>query len=192
MQTERRFPLLLLAFGLLAIAALASACSSDGGETTEADPDDIIVEAEATPEAFDPTDSDQLAGVSTSPSNIESGDCFNEYLYRDRSEFLQQITTIVGCSGPHDREAYFTTQYPGDEDDPAPPEDTLRRWAEARCLEEFEAFVGQEYVLSALEIGVIVPSFSSWNDEDDRGVTCFVYPDEDGHRLRSTVRNSGL
>lgn len=174
------------------VAALTAACT--GGDTSDEDATDetFIVEAEPTSETFDASDPEQLAGVSTRPSEIEAGDCFNEYIYKDQTDFLQQITTIVGCNGPHDREAYFTTEYPGDEDDPLPPEDTLVRWAETACLDEFEDFIGLEYVLSALEIGVIVPSFETWTNEGDRKVICFVFPDESGQRLRVSVRNSGL
>ena len=95
-----------------ALALLIPACSSGDEEVVDADAG-IIVDAEPTPDTFDASDPEQLAGVSTSPSKIESGDCFNEYIYRDRADFLQQITTLVGCDGPHDREAYLVEQYPG-------------------------------------------------------------------------------
>lgn len=185
-----RWPLALRTL-LGAWVLFATACSGGSAETT-VDPTGIIVEAEPTPETFDPTDSDQLAGVSTSPSAIEAGECFNEYVYPDSTDVVQQITTVVGCDGPHDREAYFRIEYPADDGDPAPPEDTLQRWGEAQCLEEFKSFVGREYVLSLLEIGVIIPTFETWTDENDRGVICYVYPDQADRRLKSSVRNSGL
>jgi len=179
----------LVAFCVLTLAL--TACSSGSDEVID-DDQPIIVAAVPTPETFDASDPDQLAGVSTVPSDIEAGDCFNEYVYRDRSDFLQQITTLVGCDGPHDREAYLVTEYPADPDDAAPTEDVLRRWAQLACLEEFEDFVGLEYVLSKLEIGAIVPTFETWTDEGDRNVICFVYPDQDNRRLRSSVANSGI
>jgi len=175
-----------------ALALLVASCSSASDEPEESAEELIIVDAEPTPEAFDASDPQQLSGVSTSPSSIESGDCFNEYVYRDQADFLQQVTTLVGCDGPHDREAYFQAEYPGNKDAPAPTEETLRQWAEQMCLDEFEVFVGLEYVLSKLEIGVIIPTFESWTDQDDRNVICFVFPDEAGQRLRTSVRNSGL
>lgn len=184
-------PFRQLALVAIAVLGLTSCSSTDPADETGSE-QAIIVEAEPTPEAFDASDPEQLAGVSINPSAIQAGDCFNEYRYRDRTEFLQQITTIVGCDGPHDREAYYLTEYPADDGAPAPPEETLRRWAQSACLDEFEAFVGLEYVLSALEIGVVIPSFESWTDDDDRNVICFVYPDEAGRRLRTSVANSGL
>ena len=177
---------------LVALVLLAGACSGSSEAEERTTAEGIIVVAEPTAETFDASDPDQLAGVSVSPSAIGQGDCFNEYVYRDQADFLQQITTIVGCDGPHDREAYLLTQFPGDEDAPAPSEEELRRWADNACLEEFENFVGLEYVLSQLEIGAIVPSFETWTDQGDRNVICFVFPDEAGRRLRTSVRNSGL
>jgi len=173
----------------LALTTVACTRGSADGETIAPE---IIVEAEPTSDTFDASDPEQLSGVSTNPSNIKAGDCFNEYVYQDRADFLQQITTLVGCDGPHDREAYFLTEYPADDEDPAPAEETLRRWAERACLDEFESFVGLEYVLSKLEIGAIVPSFETWTDEGDRNVICFVFADEDGRRLRTSVADSGL
>ena len=174
------------------LGLLAAGCTSgDGAEQNEA-VDRLIVEAEPTTSAFDPSDTDQLAGTSTSPDKIQDGDCFNEYVFSDRSGFLQQITTLVSCDGPHDREAYFATTYPGDDDASYPLEDTLRRWAAAACLDEFEDFVGLEYVLSELEIGAVIPTFDSWTERDDRNVICYVYPDESGFRLRDSVERSGI
>ena len=177
---------------LTALVLVVGACSGASEDDQSTTGEGIIVVAEPTPETFDASDPDQLAGVSVSPSAIDQGDCFNEYLYRDQADFLQQVTTIVGCDGPHDREAYFLTEFPADDDAPIPSEEALRRWADSACLEEFERFVGLEYVLSQLEIGSIVPSFETWTDEGDRNVICFVFPDEPGRRLRTSVRNSGL
>jgi len=181
-------PFLIACIVLITITACAA--SSDGDDTSDADT--IIVEAEPTPETFDASNTGLLAGVATSPSLLQPGDCFNEYIYKDQSDFLQQITTLVGCDGPHDREAYFATEYPSDPGVPMPPEETLRRWAERACLDEFEDFVGLEYVLSRLEIGAITPTFESWTETDDRKVICYVFPDEDDRRLRSSVANSEL
>lgn len=193
MTTSRPLRRLVLAACLMAAVAVAVAsCSGDDPTESTDDTDEFIVDAEPTSETFDASDPEQLAGVSTDPSRIEVGDCFNDYVYRDQTDFLQQITTIVGCDGPHDREAYFLTEYPAGDDEQVPPEETLVRWAESACLDEFEDFVGLEYVLSALEIGVIVPTFESWTDEGDRNVICYLYPDEPGQRLRVSVRNSGL
>ncbi len=173
----------VVAFGLVL------GCSSPSADDDDAE--SLIVGVEPTVYQFDPNDSSQLAGVSTSPSDLTRGDCFNEYLYRDQADFLQQVTTLVGCRTPHDREAYHVAEYPADDTEPYPLGDELERWTQDRCLEEFEDFIGLEYVLSLLEIGTIVPTFDAWLNDGDRKVICFVYPAEGG-RLRESVRNSGI
>ena len=173
---------------VLSLVALAACSSGDGGSS--GDLDSLIDTTEPTPIVFDPSDPPNLAGVSIDPSELDEGDCFNQYVFRDATEFLQQVTTVVGCRGPHDREAYFRTEYPAGEAAGYPLDDELERWADSACLDEFEAFVGLEYVLSALEIGAIAPSFESWGD-GDRAIVCYVFPDEGG-RLLAPMRNSGI
>lgn len=181
-----------LLVGLLMCAFVAACAASDDPEDTTPTIDDLIVEAEDdASRVFDSSDSSNLAGVSTNPSDIEAGQCFNEYLFRDQSDFLQQVTTVVGCEGPHDREAYFVREYPSGESDAYPLDDELERWAESMCLDEFETFIGLEYVLSALELGVIVPTFERWTDDADRNVICYVYPDAGG-RLLASVKDTGI
>lgn len=179
---------LRLLAAIAAVLVVAAACSS-GEEPVDALVD-LIDSTEPTPIVFDPSDPPTLAGVSTDPSLIDSGDCFNEYIFRDATEFLQQVTTIVSCGGPHDREAYFRTEFPAGAEAGFPLDDELERWADNACLDEFEDFVGLEYVLSTLEIGAIVPTFESWG-EGDRAVICYVFPDEGG-RLLAPMRNSEI
>lgn len=175
--------------GLAVFGALAACSGSDGQDLDSGS--DLIVDVEPTVYQFDPNDSSSLAGVSTDPLEISQGDCFNDYLFRDRADFLQNVTTVVRCSTPHDREAYFVTDHPAGEDERFPLNDDLTQWAEATCLKEFEEFVGREYVMSLLEIGTITPGFGEWTDEGIRTLVCYVYPAEGG-RLRESVRNSGI
>ena len=62
----------------LALTTVACTRGSADGETIAPE---IIVEAEPTSDTFDASDPEQLSGVSTNPSNIKAGDCFNEYVY---------------------------------------------------------------------------------------------------------------
>lgn len=175
---------------LVAISAFVAACSGSEGEAVDASAN-LIDDAEPTVGVFDSGDSITLAGTSTDPSAIKAGECFNEYQYYDRSDFVQQIWTIVGCRGPHDSEAYFRTDFPAGETASYPLIDDLERWADTTCLDEFEGFVGLDYVLSELEIGAIVPTFENWTDAGDRAVICYLFPDQGG-RLLDSVRNSGI
>lgn len=189
-RAPRRLAALVAISALAMVVAILGGCSGSEGEE-EIDLTALIESAEPTAIVFDQSNPPQLAGVSIDPRKIEAGQCFNEYLFRDASDFVQNVTSIVGCSGPHDHEAYFRTEYPGGEAATYPIDDELERWADARCLEEFEAFVGLEYVLSALEIGAIVPTFEAWTADQDRAVVCYVFPDEGG-RLLAPVGDSGI
>lgn len=173
---------------VVVVALLLGACS--GGENTE-DGSGLIIKAEPTTYVFDHRTSENLAGRSTDPLKIQVGDCFNEYLYRDRTDFLQQITTVVDCDTPHDREAYAKTSYPAAEDTKYPTEDELSRWADDYCLDHFEDFIGMEYVLSLLDIGTLTPSFEDWTLDGNRTIICYVFPDEGG-RLTESVANSEI
>jgi len=175
---------------VVAVLAFIAGCSN-GDDTELVDLTDLIEPAEPTAIVFDQSNPPQLAGVSIDAREIEAGQCFNQYQFRDASDFVQNVTSIVGCNGPHDHEAYFRTEFPAGETATYPLDDELERWADARCLEEFEAFVGLEYVLSALEIGAIVPTFEDWTADEERAVVCYVFPDEGG-RLLAPVRNSGI
>lgn len=183
----------LIALGLV-LVVFVGACAG-GDDTDDSSRTDGLIEEQDEEDpadlVFDSSDSIKLAGVSVNPSEIEPGDCFNEYLFLDQSDFVQQVTTVVGCDGPHDREAYFTRQYAGSELDNFPLEEELDQWSQSMCLDEFEEFIGLEYVLSALEIGAIIPTFEGWTDDGDRNVTCYVYPDEGG-RLLASVAESGI
>lgn len=172
-----------------AVLAFTAGCARQTDQS-ETQTSNLIVAVEPTALVFDLSDPPNLAGVSTARSAIEAGECFNEYLYRSQTDFVEEITTIVSCQNPHDREAYFAIEYPGGETDNYPLDDELKRWADSTCLDEFEAFVGVEYVLSQLEIGSFVPTFESWG-EGDRNVICYLYPDKGG-RLRDSVRSSEL
>ena len=179
---------------IVILTLLVAACGNDDPDSTTGLEGLIEQEQEDDEETalvFDGPESINLAGVAVNPSTIESGECFNEYLYRDQSDFVQQVTTIVSCDGPHDREAYFVREYPAADVDSYPLDDELQRWAESMCLDEFEAFVGLEYVLSVLEIGAVVPTFEGWTDEGDRNVICYVFPDQGG-RLLASVANSQI
>ena len=172
-------------------AAMATACSGGSDDARSSAIDELIDTAEPTTVVFDSSDSVQLAGTTINPSKIQEGQCFNEYLFRDRSDFVQQVWTIVTCNGPHDHEAFFRTEFPAGENASYPLDDELERWADVTCLDEFQDFVGLEYVLSELEIGAIVPTFERWTDDGDRAVICHVFPDQGG-RLLDSVRNSGI
>lgn len=173
----------------MVLALVLSACSKEEVAEDETGPE-IIDQSEPTP-IFDHNATSLLSGISIDPLELEPGDCFNHYVYRDAADFLQQVTSIINCDEPHHREVYYKTAYPSPVGEPYPREEILKQWAEQRCLDEFEDFVGIEYVLSLLDLGVSIPTFSNWTDNDDRTVICFVFPDKGG-RLTASAEGSGI
>lgn len=215
--TPRIFgPNILLVLALVAL--VAAACSSDGGDVTdntvrgivsvdtgdddtgddddesEDEGDDEESDAEAAAEADDQAEVfARLEGTTTQPDRLETGDCFNEYRYRDRAEVLQQITTIVDCSRPHDKEVYFAAEHPAPDGAPFRGREEISQFARDECLDAFEDFVGEEYVLSQLEIGFFQPSYETWiSAANERSVTCYVHPYEAGRQLQGSMDGIGF
>jgi len=173
---------------LMAVAVVG--CSSDAEPV--ADPTGPgILEAEPTPEGLQALDfQNDLEGTVTSAQSLEVGDCFNEYSWHDRAGNEQQAMTVLSCSRPHDAEVFHIDLHPAGVA-PFPGDRKLEDFTQDICLELFEPFIKTEYILSDLEIGLFVPTFDSWNNNDDRRVTCFVYAFEGG-LLKGSMANIGL
>ena len=98
---------------------------------------------------------------------VSVGDCLSEAA----SDGEVTEVPIVPCSEPHDAEIYHDfeidgTEYPGD--------DEVTRLADEGCLGAFEDFVGIPYDASKLEVTYYTPTEGSWNDVDDRLVSCMI------------------
>lgn len=179
--------------GLICLVATVASCSdtSPVPETTARDESELISDDEQSSLVYFDGESTLLAGVAINPSEIRAGECFNTYQYPDGVNLIQQVTSTVSCETIHDHEAYFVAIHPAGEDEPFPGAEALRQWGIDQCLDEFENFVGIEYVLSALEIGLITPTFEDWTDRAGRNLVCYVFPD-DGGRLLATARQSQI
>lgn len=120
---------------------------------------------------------------------VRPGDCFDdpEAAEDDTVSALQAIP----CSEPHDNEVFavesiaaaFGTDYPG------------RQALEERAYEVcsgpvFGAYVGIDYLDSALEVFTLTPTDESWS-EGDRDVVCVLYK-LDLSKLTHSARDSGL
>jgi hypothetical protein len=93
---------------------------------------------------------------------------------------------IIDCALSHTHEIYSTIDYP---DDVFPGIEALDDFAEVKCLEAFEPFVGTSPFDSTLSYSWLVPMLQGWNDEEDREVLC-VLMDRDGTPLVGTMRDS--
>ena len=99
----------------------------------------------------------------------------------------------MDCAGPHDGEVYFQVFHPAEASVPYPGGDEMLAWAQRHCYEQFEGFVGQEYELSELDIGILHPTNETWSDPigRHREVTCYVEAWRGG-RLLGSMRASGF
>ena len=117
--------------------------------------------------------------------DIGVGDCFN---YEESDEITD--VEFTQCDDPHQREVYAEVSidvaagmaYPGDY--------RVDEVASNLCLKRFDEFVGTSYFDSALEIEAFTPTRDSWEDEDDRKVSCLLYDLED-LSMEGSMRGSG-
>ena len=192
-----------VALALLALAGVMAGC---GGDEDEAADDLAPVRIlRPDPETVDEADTlrrdglpvvaetDRLEGLIVNRYELEAGQCFNSYLTALGDNRFQELTTVVDCSGPHDGEVYFQVFHPAEAGEPYPGSDEMLTWAQQRCYDQFEGFVGQEYELSELDIGILHPTNETWSDPvgRHREVTCFVEAWRGG-RLLGSMRGSGF
>lgn len=122
---------------------------------------------------------------------LSPGDCFNDYgSRRDESGVRREMTTIVDCSIPHDAEVYAELTHPAEAGVSYPGAVELNRWGTAECYSTFAEFVGVEYELSGLEIGVVIPEEPNWLAGPYRTFECYVY--SIAGQLSGSMRASGL
>ena len=138
-------------------------------------------------------ETDRLEGLIVNPYDLDVGQCFNSYLTVLGDNEFQKLTTVVDCAGAHDGEVYFQIFHPAEVGEPYPGVDEMEAWAQQHCYEQFAGFVGQEYELSELDIGILRPTNETWSDPigRHREVTCFVEAWRGG-RLLGSMRLSGF
>ena len=119
------------------------------------------------PEAVRDEAGEVVEGGQSDVFTVSVGDCLSEA----QSDGEVMDVPIVPCSEPHDAEIYHDfqvegTEYPGDEE--------ITRLADEGCLGAFEDFVGVPYDASKLEVTYYTPTEGSWNEVDDRLVSCMI------------------
>ena len=195
---------LAAAAAAVALAAVAAACGEAEQQAgpTELAPVRIL---RPDPEAAEGTQrerrdglpvvegTDRLEGLIVNPYDLEAGQCFNTYLTLLGDNTFEELTTVVDCAGPHDGEVYFQVFHPAEATEPYPGQDEMLNWAQQHCYAQFEGFVGQEYEVSELDIGILHPTEPTWSDPvgRHREVTCYVEAWRGG-RLLGSMRGSGF
>ncbi len=117
------------------------------------------------------------------------GDCFDRRLVEEegRSGHVPLVLTF-DCSLPHMFEVFSVLGYPG-AGTAYPTDEVLRTYARSACLEGFEAYVGQAYVLSQLDIDHYIPSATDW-ERGARTIGCSLVSTS-GERLTGSALGSG-
>lgn len=102
--------------------------------------------------------------------DVAVGDCF-----RAPQDIEQELTELsrVDCAEPHEQELYALAAYDEDATD-FPGAEALKAFADGRCAQEFEEYVGVDYRDSTLFFTYLVPSPRSWDRDADRTTLCFV------------------
>ena len=104
--------------------------------------------------------------------SLKVGDCYN---MPDVSEtdFGLEVSDVelVNCDQPHEFEVFAVIQLP---DSSWNGYDYVSQQAEIGCVNKFEAFVGIKYDYSTLWVYPLFPTEFTWNETDDREVTCTI------------------
>ncbi|MEZ5165823.1 MAG: septum formation family protein [Acidimicrobiales bacterium] len=186
---------------LLVLAAVLppglSACGAESAPDAGApDPAQFAAESldtvpDTTPTTTPPTTEVVIVGAVIEPFALETGDCFNQI---DRLVDGKQVTTTarVGCDGPHGYQVFHRLEYPAPYPSVYPGEAAMRRFALQSCYPAFAPWVGEDYEVSELEIGVIIPPRTNFEDSRARyrGIHCWVER-VDGEPMPASAQGSG-
>ena len=109
---------------------------------------------------------------------LQIGDCFNI----PEQELIQSLEAVP-CSEPHDAEAYAAFDQPGTT---YPGADAVTEASAWGCYDRFESFVGIPWDESELDFWFLEPTRESWEEGDDREVSCAI-TSFDGSKLVGTM-----
>ncbi|MBF4573847.1 septum formation family protein [Herbiconiux sp. VKM Ac-1786] len=118
------------------------------------------------PPATDSSTGEEIEQTDTDVFALSVGECLND---TDGTEVSE--VPLVDCADEHDFEVYSDFELTGDE---FPGTDAINTEADAKCLTEFESFVGISYDDSTLGYTYFTPTEGSWTDGDDRLVSCLI------------------
>ena len=112
--------------------------------------------------------------------SLNVGDCFNGSIFGE-----VENVDIVNCSSPHNGEIF--AEFNVNKDD-WPGEPYLESLAENECISRFKSYVGVSYESSIWYVAFLTPTISSWNQANDREISCIIEP-ESG-KTSTKARNS--
>ena len=122
---------------------------------------------------------------SLSASSLRVGDCLDEPL---ADSFV--AVSVVPCERPHNWEVFAVVDHPADKDTPYPGDARIGQVSFDLCFVFFDGYIGRAYADSRLDISVIMPTRESWDEDDDREISCVLY-DLDTLQMRGSMKDSG-
>lgn len=214
-MSPRRPPVARPVASLLLVVALLAACSAEpsdrvgGPGTTVPGGSAVTSEGEATTSAAEAGDGPTGRALVTAPSvrplvpsttttttdpaatpfaELQVGDCV-DLPGIGLPETVEVETALRrDCTEPHGVEIYAAGPVEEDPEVAYPGDEAVVEAADELCLASFAAYVGVEYVDSALEVLHLRPDESAWS-QGDRTVHCGVY-DPTSEPLVGSVRGS--
>jgi hypothetical protein len=126
--------------------------------------------------------------ISGDVNSLQVGDCI------DSPSSTSEITDVQHqpCSEPHDGEVFALPTYVGADGAPYPGADAFATFVRDQCLPAVEGYTGRtldEIDAAGLSYAYFYPTASSWTDNNDRGVTCYINK-ADGSKMTGSVRSS--
>jgi hypothetical protein len=104
--------------------------------------------------------------------DLHQGDCLAPPKELDKE--IDKIN-VVPCADGHTQEVYSTVKHPADA---FPGVGVLTQFADSKCVGELQTKLGVS-PSSGYFVSYLLPSFDSWNKDNDRSVTCvLVFPSE--------------
>jgi hypothetical protein len=120
----------------------------------------------------------------------------NELAVGDCIDLPSNDTSITdvqkqACTSPHDAEVFLNLTDPADGSAPYPGTEHFRELASAQCLPAASAYLGVDFEQRQdLDAGYLYPTTDSWESQNDRGLTCYLY-NLDETKLTAPLKNSG-
>lgn len=196
-----------LLYIVIGAAVFTTACSSDTVEPFALeDPAEFVSERLDAEEGepADPSESSattipeqgssipaEIRGSVINQFSLSVGDCFNrlENLAAGQSVV---ITSLISCEEPHDHQIYHLLNYPAPHPSIYPGDDVMGEFAVQSCYRQFAQWVGNDYETSELDIGVITPPQSNFEDDVARyrSIHCWIER-SDGEPLLGDAYQSG-
>ena len=192
---------------VIGAAVFTTACSSDTVEPFALDDPAEFVSERLDAEEGEPADPSESSATtipeqaSSIPTEVRGsvinqyslnvGDCFNRLENRAAGQSVV-ITSLISCREPHDHQIYHLLNYPAPHPSIYPGDDVMREFAVQSCYRQFAQWVGNDYETSELDIGVITPPQSNFEDDVARyrSIHCWVER-SDGESLLGDAYQSG-